>query len=194
MEEAIRSDDWVQGFGNNTNPRLNKINELYNLFQDIFEKFSNFTRILSESNINNKVFEDRQLSTIRDDLVHFCIELDKMSAKSDYCESCASIKKIKTVSFKDRCDNLYTINQCKKCFELEWNISWEIYIAGLMILKQERWRSLQSEEIGKTRCCYCPNFAVIYKNGLSLCQDCLNDDLDFIQIKDKKELSKDDCE
>lgn len=68
MEEAIRSDGLVQGFGNNTSPRLNKIIELSNLFQGIFEKFSNFARILSESSINNSVFEDRQLSTIRDDL------------------------------------------------------------------------------------------------------------------------------
>ena len=184
LEKALRSDDWVQAFGNNTNPRLNKIVELYDLLQTVFGEFSNFTRILTESNINNELFENRQLSTIRNDLVHFCIELDKLLVKTDYCNSCATVKEIKTVSFKDTHDQLYTIKQCKECFESEWKISWDIYLEGLMILKQERWKSLDSEEIGKTRCCYCPNIAVTYKNGLALCQDCLSDDLDFIQIKD----------
>ncbi len=169
LEEAIRSDDWVQGFGNNTSPRLNKLIELYGLFQAVFEKFSNFTQILTESNINNEVFEDRQLSTIRNDLVHFFIDLDKFLVKTDYCDSCATIKEVKTVSFKDTHDHPYSINQCKECFESEWVINWDIYLEGLMILKQERWKSLDLEEIGKTRCCYCPNIAVTYKNGLALC-------------------------
>lgn len=124
----------------------------------------------------------------------FCIELDKLLVKTDYCDSCATIKEIKTVSFKNTHEQLYTINQCKKCFISEWKIDWDTYLQGLMILKQERWEFVAENEKGKLRCCYCPNFAVTYKNGLSLCQDCLNDDLDFIQIKDKKELSKDDCE
>ena len=110
LEEAIRSGDWVQGFGNIANPRLGKIVELYDLFQDIFEKFSNFSRILSKSNIHNEMFEDRQLSTIRNGLVHYCIELDKLLIKIDYCDSCATIKEVKTVSFKDKHDHLYTIN------------------------------------------------------------------------------------
>lgn len=185
LEEALRSDGWVQAFGNSANPRLNKIVELYDLVQTVFGKFSSFTRILAESNIHNKVFEDRQLSTIRNDLVYFCIELDKVLVKTDYCDSCATTKEVKTISFKDTHDQLYTIKQCKECFESEWKISWEIYLEGLMILRQERWRSL--EEVGKTRCCYCPNLAVTYKNGLTLCQDCMSDDLDFIQIKNNKE-------
>ena len=184
MEEAIRSDGWDQGFGNNISPRLNKIIGLSNLFQDIFNKFSNFTRILCDSNINNNVFEDRQLSTIRNDLVHFCIKLDKLLVKTKYCDSCATIKEVKTVSFKEGLsERFYTINQCKECFELEWAISWNTYLEGLMVLKQNRWKSLNLDEKEKTRCCYCPNLAVTYKNGLSLCQDCLSDDLDFVKIE-----------
>jgi len=67
LEEVIRSDDLVQGFGSNINPRLIKDIELYDLVRNAFEKFSSFTRILKGSNINNKLFEDRQLSTIRSD-------------------------------------------------------------------------------------------------------------------------------
>jgi len=110
-----------------------------------------------------------------------------MLVKTDYCNNCATIKEVKTVSFKDTHDHPYSINQCKECFESEWAINWDIYLEGLMILKQERWKSLDLEEIGKTRCCYCPNIAVTYKNGLALCQDCLSDDLDFIKIKNIKE-------
>ena len=50
------------------------------------------------------------------------------------------------------------------------------------------------EEVNRIECSFCPNNAIIYRNGLLVCEDCLTDELDtsnFIQfIFSKKGESK----
>ena len=76
------------------------------------------------------------LSQIRTKLLNLLLHVDKLGIKVGDCDSCASLTEIKTVRFTDPEGHLFTIKECRECFQSDWNLDWESYIEDLIILHQ----------------------------------------------------------
>ena len=160
----------------NSQPHMTDLETELNTIKNRIEKLY---RILFLHNVMDKTFEQSELQKLRVNIASFLCNLDKLLVKKGICDSCGKFVLIKTISFRDINNELYTINQCKKCFQSDWKYSWESYIEDFMILCQERMMSLDPQEVNRVECSFCPNKAIIYRNGLLVCEECLSDELQY---------------
>lgn len=98
---------------------------------------SYLSEFLSNYTYNNQFFDNHIVSKIRIKLINLLSHVDKLHAREGDCDSCATFTEVKTVSFKDPEGKLLTINECKECFESDWNMDWDCYIEDFIIFQQK---------------------------------------------------------